>query len=63
MIADGLLNFPFHPGDKNSGEDNKGILFYYYVSVYLRLTLTVEFAVKLETIINHYKQEKMASNI
>ena len=52
MLADRLLNFPFHPEDKNSGEDNKGILLYYYVSVYSRLTLTV----KLEIIINHYKK-------
>ena len=63
MLADRLLNFPFHPEDKNSGEDNKGILLYYYVSVYLRLTLTVELAVKLEIIINHYKQEKIPAHV
>ena len=40
LIADGQLNFHFQPGDKNSGEDNKEILLYYYVSVYLGLMTT-----------------------
>ena len=40
LIAVGQFNFHFQLGDKNSGEDKKGILLYYYVSVYLGLMST-----------------------